>query len=74
MGNILTYANWTLFVFYTLGSIGGVVYLIELIHDLVQFRAMRRNRDTNEPWFDEPTENIVQLHPSKEAPISARFK
>ena len=67
--------RWLCFTFYTVGAIGGCLYLYELVHDYIHLRSMRDNGDDD--GGGEPIENIVQLHPqqvSKEAPISARYR
>lgn len=80
MSNVVFFLNWVSFLFFSLGAIGGVVYLVELLLDLNNVRKSRSLRCSitpDEPWFDDPVENIVQLHPqqtTKEAPISARHK
>lgn len=69
MDDLMFYMNWGAFLFYTVGAIGGVVYLIELAHDYSRSRRVR-----NDCRDDDPVENIVHLHPPREAPISARHK
>lgn len=76
MSDLMFYFNWGTFIFYTVGAIGGVIYLVELFHDYNRLRSMRKTLDHNDPYLDEPVENIVHLHQRShhEAPISARHK
>lgn len=58
---------WFAFGVYTLGSIGGILYLANLIVDKLVERSMRHEYD---PWAAQQQ----PIYTTKEPPISARKK
>ena len=67
--------QWFFFVLYTLGSVGGLVYIATWIVDWV---AARHDDDEYDPWAEDT--NVVQfpapapVAKTIEPPISARTK
>lgn len=58
---------WIMFGLYTLGSVGGIVYIANLIVDKIVERSMRNEYD---PWAAQQQ----PIYTAKEPPISARNK
>jgi hypothetical protein len=69
--------QWGFFILYTLGSIGGLVYIVTWITD----KLTPQHEDDYDPWAEEdikPTPSVPMAVPnpvtSIEPPISARTK
>lgn len=74
-----TWTQWYMFLFYTVGSAGGIVFLLDKLVVVWRERS-RLNRElddapTYNPWaVDEPREQPVLVPNRIEPPISARTK
>jgi hypothetical protein len=70
----LSAINWGLFFFYTIGAIGGTIYLVNFIVDRMADLSIAKDEELYDPWEPTVVRHEEPMPWMNEKPISGRKK